>query len=56
VVVAHPAHREDIENRDGWTSYRGPILIHASKWLRLFEILDDLERAYRGFPAPPGFG
>ena len=33
---------KDIENR-GWpTSYRGPVLIHASKWWRTVEVLEVL--------------
>jgi ASCH domain len=34
-----------IENRNWWTSYRGTILIHASKFWKLSDILDDNESA-----------
>ena len=38
---------KDIENR-GWTnSYRGPVLIHTSKWWDEEEIQDDFEFAIR---------
>lgn len=36
---------KDIENRDWWTGYRGPVLLHASKWWRTIEVLDDLSFA-----------
>lgn len=32
---------KDIENRDWPTRYRGPVLIHASKWFQGGEITDD---------------
>jgi hypothetical protein len=36
---------KDIENRDWWTGYRGPVLIHASKWFRAQEVQDDFRYA-----------
>lgn len=30
---------KDIENRDWWTSFTGPVLIHASKWWGTTEAL-----------------
>ncbi|MBF0391660.1 MAG: hypothetical protein HQL38_03160 [Alphaproteobacteria bacterium] len=32
---------KDIENRDWRTNYRGPVLIHASKWFDLEEVAED---------------
>lgn len=34
---------KDIENRDWPTRFRGPVLIHASKWFKNDEVMDDLE-------------
>jgi hypothetical protein len=34
-----------IENRGWSTSYRGPVLIHASKWWHDEEVIEDLEAA-----------
>lgn len=36
---------KDIENRDWPTRYRGPVLIHASKWWVMREIADDTDYA-----------
>lgn len=33
---------KDIENRDWPTRYRGPVLIHASKWWRRMDVWDDV--------------
>lgn len=33
---------KDFENRDWSTNYRGPVLIHASKWWRTIEVLEDM--------------
>ena len=38
---------KDIENRDWWTGYRGPVLIHASKWWSLPAVSGDTESAER---------
>lgn len=35
---------KDIENRDWSTSYRGPVLIHASKWWVNYEALVDMHQ------------
>lgn len=32
---------KDIENRDWSTSYRGPVLVHASKWWRTKDVVAD---------------
>lgn len=32
---------KDIENRGRPTKYRGPVLIHASKWWKRSEVMDD---------------
>lgn len=32
---------KNIENRDWPTRYRGPVLIHASKWFNVEEVRDD---------------
>lgn len=36
---------KNIENRDWLTRYRGPVLIHASKWWNMREIGDDTDYA-----------
>ena len=36
---------KDIENRDWPTRYRGPVLIHASKWFKPDEVQDDFGTA-----------
>jgi hypothetical protein len=36
---------KDIENRDWATSYRGPVLIHASKWFGRQAVCDDFRLA-----------
>ena len=36
---------KDIENRDWSTRYRGPVLIHASKWWSLRAVAEDAEDA-----------
>ncbi|ABF42178.1 conserved hypothetical protein [Candidatus Koribacter versatilis Ellin345] len=36
---------KDIENRDWYCSYRGPVLIHASKWHEPHEAWADLQGA-----------
>jgi ASCH domain len=36
---------KDIENRTWTTHYRGPVLIHASKWWNHDEAFDDATRA-----------
>lgn len=57
---------KDVENRDWRTSYRGPVLIHASTWWRLHEVADAIggesypvlgSVAYmrRQMPNPPPF-
>ncbi len=33
---------KDIENRDWKTNFRGRVLIHASKWYKHEEVMDDL--------------
>ena len=33
---------KDIENRDWPTTYRGPVLLHASKWWQTVEALEDM--------------
>ncbi|MCG5240074.1 ASCH domain-containing protein [Azospirillum doebereinerae] len=33
---------KDYENRDWWTSYAGPVLIHASKWWGTADALCDM--------------
>lgn len=38
---------KDIENRDWPTKYRGPVLIHASKWWKLEDVTDDTATAHR---------
>ena len=38
---------KDIENRDWPTRYRGPVLIHASKWWELSEVADNAAFASR---------
>lgn len=50
---------KDIENRDWPTNYRGPVLIHASKWFKGEEIRDDFcdareiaEKTGRELPGP----
>lgn len=37
--------RKDIENRDWSTRYRGPVLIHASKWWNLEAVGEDVRDA-----------
>lgn len=37
---------KDIENRDWPTNYRGTVLIHASKWWRTIEVLEDMSWGY----------
>lgn len=44
---------KDIENRDWYTPYRGPILIHASSWFDADEIVADA-RAARDMEAEAG--
>jgi len=34
-------HGKPVENRDWYTSYRGPICLHASKWWNLAEVQED---------------
>ena len=34
-------HGKPVENRDWYTNYRGVVLLHASKWWREAEALDD---------------
>src|ERR1700744_3863014 len=36
---------KDIENRDWYTNYRGTVYVHASKWWRKEEVIDDAETA-----------
>lgn len=36
---------KDIENRDWSSRFRGPVLVHASKWHQAEEIADDAEFA-----------
>lgn len=36
---------KDIENRDWPTSYRGPVLIHASSWWKQDDVEDDTDSA-----------
>ncbi|MBK3802741.1 ASCH domain-containing protein [Azospirillum brasilense] len=36
---------KDIENRDWQTDYRGPVLLHASKWWRQDGAMGDIEEA-----------
>ena len=33
---------KDVENREWFTRYRGPVLIHASKWWRAGEVRADI--------------
>lgn len=47
---------KDIENRDWYTDYRGPILIHASKWWSLQqvdELMNDVRSIRQMMEAPP---
>lgn len=43
VFIVHS--NKDIENRDWPTSYRGPVLIHASSWWQQDDVEDDAESA-----------
>lgn len=38
---------KDIENRDWPTQYRGPVLIHASKWWKITDVTDDTRIAHQ---------
>ena len=38
---------KDIENRSWPTTYRGPVLVHASKWWSLRDVAEDTETAVR---------
>jgi hypothetical protein len=42
---------KDIENRDWATSYRGAVLIHASKWFGKQDVYDDFQWAKPLIPA-----
>jgi hypothetical protein len=43
---------KDIENRDWYTGYRGPVLVHASKWFGKQEVYDDFQGAREAMISP----
>lgn len=47
---------KDIENRDWRTNFRGRVLIHASKWYKDDEVMDDLHtiKHIMKFDSDPG--
>jgi hypothetical protein len=50
---------KDIENRDWPTSYRGPVLIHASKWWQPRAVKEDnwsCQERHVSTPKRPGVG
>lgn len=46
---------KDIENRDWATRFRGPVLVHASKWWNGSDVLGDLD-GIRSDILEPGVG
>ena len=41
-AIITPTIGKDIENRDWRTNFRGRVLIHAGKWYKDLEVMDDL--------------